>query len=343
VEKDNRIESLRRERLLQGEKKIKKITRQAAAHLDKDPGSHSGFPFKWFKKNDPNPQPSERSYPVSANETSNESQKKKVRKIRLGWRFFSGILVLLFSTCLFVGWRSADFQVGAIEIKGTGRISPELVKESFNESQKPIFMVVPDEITQKIIHAFPEFKNVKVDTFFPNKISISFEERNPVLAWKVNDILIWIDEEGIIIPARGQYNGLLTINSSSLPIFSHPKSINESDPEIEKYQEKHNYWKLPSYSMIWFEYHRYIERGLLDAIVQLNSQIPAERTFIYDPHRGLGWNDAHGWKIFVGLDLEKINEKMLAYEKIVSELTSQGVRPSLISVEYLHAPYYRLD
>jgi cell division protein FtsQ len=343
VDKENRIESLRRQRLLQGEKKIKKITRQAAAHLDENPGSHFKLKIDWFKKKGQDPQPTERPFPLSANEKPNDSQQQKVRKIRLGWRFFSGILVLLFSACLLVGWRSADFQVGPIEIKGTGRISPELVEESFNESQKPIFSVIPDEITQKIIHAFPEFKNIQVDTSFPNKISISLAERNPVLAWKINDILIWIDEEGIIIPARGQYNGLLTIESSSLPIFSHPKSSNDSDPEIEKYLEKHDYWKLPPYSMIWFEYHRYIERGLLNAIVQLNSQIPAERTFIYDPHRGLGWNDAHGWKIFVGLDLEKINEKMLAYEKIVNELTSQGIRPSLISVEYLHAPYYRLD
>ena len=53
--------------------------------------------------------------------------------------------------------------------------------------------------------------------------------------------------------------------------------------------------------------------------------------------------DTFGWKIFVGFNLEQINEKWLTYEKIVSEFTSKGIRPTLVSVEYLHAPYYRLD
>jgi hypothetical protein len=341
VEKENRIELLRRQRLLQGEKKIKKITRHAAIHLDDESGDHPKIKFNLINKKEK--KGDERPFPLSANELPSDPRQKKVRKIRIGWRFFSAILSLAFSVCLLTGWRSTDFQVGSIEVNGTERISPEEVKASFNEIQKPIYTVIPEEITQKISLAFPEFKNIRVSAILPNKIMVSLSERKPVLAWKFNDVLIWIDEEGIFIPARGQYDGLLTVQSSSLPIFSHPKLNNETDPEIDKYQEKHNYWKLPRFSMVWFEYHRYMDPGLLNAIVQLNSQIPAERTFLYDPHRGLGWNDAHGWKIFVGLDLTKINEKMLAYEKIVSELTSQEIYPSLISVEYLHAPYYRLD
>jgi cell division protein FtsQ len=341
VEKESRIEFLRRQRLAQGEKNIRKITRHAAVQLDENPGGHSIQLMKLFKKKTEKPASAERPFPISANDE--KTQNKKVRKIRIGWRFFSAILTILFSTCLLVGWRSGDFRVGQIEITGNERISAEDINIAFNENEKPIFSVIPAEIADKVGHAFPEFKDIRVNANLPNKISIGLTERAPILAWKIADILLWVDGEGIIMPARGQYEGLLTIESSSQPIFSYPKAKDETDPEIEKSQEKQNYWKQPPYSMIWYEYHRFMESGLLNAIVHLNSQIPAERTYLFDIHRGLGWNDTHGWKIFIGFDLSQIQEKILAYEKIVSELTSQGIHPSLVSVEYLHAPYYRLD
>lgn len=341
MEKENRSEFLRRQRLLQGEKKITKVTQRAAAFLDSETERQSKF--KLFHKKVDKSNPSDRPYPLSANELPNEKKRKEKVKIRIGWRFFSGLLTIVFSACLLAGWQLADFKVSSIEISGTERITPEEVQAVLNVSQQPIFTVIPEEITQKISHAFPEFMNINISAVFPNKVTISVKERKPILAWKMSNAIFWVDEQGVIIPARGNADGLLTIESPSLPFFSQMNPENESEPLIEKYQEKKDYWKLPRYSMVWFEYHRYIDPGLMNAIVQLNLHIPAERTFLFDPHRGLGWNDAHGWKIFVGLDLERINEKMLAYERIVSELTSQGIHPSLVSVEYLHAPYYRMD
>ena len=58
---------------------------------------------------------------------------------------------------------------------------------------------------------------------------------------------------------------------------------------------------------------------------------------------GLGWKDARGWDVFVGQKLEGINDKMVMYETIVRELEKQGISPTLVSVEFLHAPYYRTD
>jgi len=343
VNKESRIEYLRRQRLLRSEKEINKITRRASASLDDETHKHPKLDFKLFTRKTGKAVSAERSYPLSANAQLNELAQKERLRIHIGWRFFSALLTLAFSACLAAGWQSVNFQASAFEIKGLERITSEEVMASFNLDQEPIFLVNPQEITQKISQAFPEFKTVKVNTAFPNKVSISLQERKPVLAWQSTDGLFWVDEEGVIIPARGKYEGLLTIESTGLPIFSHPKLDGEPEPEMVKYQPIWEDWKMPKYSMAWFEYHRHIDVGLFNAIMQLTSQIPAERTFLFDSHRGLGWNDSQGWKIFVGLDLEKINEKMLAYSSIVSELTRQGIHPTLVSVEYLHAPYYRLD
>ena len=343
MEKESRIEFLRRQRILQGEKEFQQVARKASTRLDDSTVGHAKIQLPLFRRNKPQKESTERPYPLSANELPNAAKQKKTVKIHIGWRFFSAVLTLAFSACLLVGWQSSDFRVTTIEIIGTERISPEEVQASFNIQQEPIFAVVPDQISTTINQAFPEFKEVRIRAVFPNRITITLKERKPILAWKSNDGSIWVDEEGSIIPARGNVGSLLTIESSTLPFFSYTRAEDNTEPEMDKFHQKLNYWKLPKYSMTWFEYHRNIEPGLFNAILRLNQYIPTESVFLFDIHRGLGWNDAHGWKIFVGLDLEKINEKMLAYERIVSELTSRGIRPSLVSVEYLHAPYYRME
>lgn len=343
MEKESRIEFLRRQRILQGEKEFQQVTRKASTRLDDSAAGHAKIQLPLFHRNKPQKESTERPYPLSANELPNTAKQKKAVKIHIGWRFFSAVLTLAFSACLLVGWQSGDFRVTTIEIKGTERINPEEVQASFKFQQEPIFEVVPDEICRTINQAFPEFKEVRVTAVFPNRITITLKERKPILAWKSSDGSIWVDEEGIIIPARGNFGSLLTIESSTLPVFSNSPSEDDTEPEIDKFHKKRNYWKLPKYSMTWFEYHRNIEPGLFNAILRLHQYIPNESVFLFDVHRGLGWNDTHGWKIFVGLDLEKINEKMLAYERIVSELTNRGIRPALVSVEYLHAPYFRME
>ena len=343
MDKDSRSELLRRQRLLQGDMKVKHITRRAAMQLNDDTPSKPKFNWSLFKKKNQAKLPFERPFPLSADGPLQKPQEKIVKKIRIGWRVFSGILVILFSAGILVAWRSPDYQVGVVEIKGIERISQDDVNHSFDITQKPIVTIKPDEIVQKISSAFPEFKDINVTVSLPNIVTIHLNERKPFIAWKVNEMTIWVDADGIVFPVRGQAGELLTIESYSLPVFSHPKEKDETEILMDKFQPKRNYWKLPPYSMIWYEYHRLIDPGFLDAVVRLNTQIPSEKVLLFDPHRGLGWNDPHGWKIFVGFNLERINEKWLAYEKIVSELISQGIRPTLVSVEYLNAPYYRLD
>ena len=343
MDKKSRIELLRRQRLFQGEKNVKHITRHAAMQLNGNKPHKSKFLWSLFNKKEQMKPPIDRPYPLSANAPPQKTQEKTIKKIHLSWRIISFILVILFSAVILVAWRSPDYQISMVEIKGLERISQDEVNNSFDILQKPIITIQPEEITQQISSVFPEFKDIKIIISLPNKVTVHLTERKPVIAWKVNETTIWIDADGIVLPARGQIGELITIESYSLPVFSYPKEKDGAEILITKLQPKRNYWKLPPYSMIWYEYHRLIDPGLLAAIVRLNTQIPSEKVLLFDSHRGLGWNDPRGWKIFVGFNLERINEKRLAYEKIASELINQGIQPTMVSVEYLHAPYYRLD
>jgi hypothetical protein len=58
---------------------------------------------------------------------------------------------------------------------------------------------------------------------------------------------------------------------------------------------------------------------------------------------GLGWNDGFGWVVFFGKDTEEMDQKLKVYRVLAKRLKKENPRPELISVEYLHAPYYRLE
>ena len=64
---------------------------------------------------------------------------------------------------------------------------------------------------------------------------------------------------------------------------------------------------------------------------------------MYTENRGLGWQDPQGWDVFFGADLNDIEMKLLVYDAIVAYVLREGIQPELISVEFVHAPYYRLE
>jgi hypothetical protein len=63
---------------------------------------------------------------------------------------------------------------------------------------------------------------------------------------------------------------------------------------------------------------------------------------VYDPLRGFGWQDERGWQAYFG-QVTDMEMKLKVYNALVSKLEQKGERPALISVEYVHTPYYRLN
>ena len=87
----------------------------------------------------------------------------------------------------------------------------------------------------------------------------------------------------------------------------------------------------------------YIGEVIEGDCLEVMQGMPDESVLLYQEKRGIGWKDVRGWDVFIGSKLENINDKMLMYETIVRKLDEQGIHPSMVSVEFLHAPYYRLD
>jgi hypothetical protein len=55
----------------------------------------------------------------------------------------------------------------------------------------------------------------------------------------------------------------------------------------------------------------------------------------------MGWQDPRGWSVYFGQNTQDIPMKLAAYQTIEDTFTQQGIQPTLISVEYLDAPFYK--
>jgi hypothetical protein len=263
------------------------------------------------------------------------------RRFKVGWRVLSFLISGILSYALFIAWNSPEYRVSSVQVTGLQRIAPEEVLAQLNLTGLHIFAVVPEEIQGALAKRFPEFRDIHVVVNLPAQVDVKITERLPQIAWQIKNGLVWIDSEGFLIPARGAAGEMLTIQADSLPTY-HLKSPIEEPGTLKLVRDKSELKPNPS-AMAFFAQPKQIDGGLLTAILQLNAWMPQEKSLLYQRQRGIGWVDARGWDVFIGQKLEKINEKMVMYETIVRELEKQGISPTLVSVEFLHAPYYRTD
>jgi cell division protein FtsQ len=141
-------------------------------------------------------------------------------------------------------------------------------------------------------------------------------ERAPVLAWFEGGREVWVDGEGVAFPPRGEAGELVAVEGT-------PPSM---PPVLESEQK-------PAFA----------PPALVSAVLKMAERVPSDTPIAYDEQYGLGWRDYRGWQVYYGTDLDQIEMKLQVYEAMVDNLERQGIQPELISLEFLHAPYYRLE
>ncbi len=240
-------------------------------------------------------------------------------QVQIGWRLLSALMAFALLALLYLLWTAPIFQVNTVNIQGLQRISSKEVSIELDLQGKPIFTVDPQAIRQQIITQFPEFRKVEVSLQFPNKVNLHVEERKPLFVWKQGERTLLVDADGYAFPVRGEWKNLpkLVIEAQDLPA-----SVN---PEI---QTQLNEPLLPV--------------DLVSGILSISALLPDGAVMFYDKERGLGWHDPRGWSVYVGA-LKDIGLKMKIYELMVKKLKKQDQKPLIISIEYVHAPYYRLE
>ncbi len=70
---------------------------------------------------------------------------------------------------------------------------------------------------------------------------------------------------------------------------------------------------------------------------------PIRPSLIYSEKEGLGWHDPRGWDVYFGKTLDDLEMKISMVQAIVDQFGQKKIKPVYVNLEFLHAPYYRLE
>jgi hypothetical protein len=237
-------------------------------------------------------------------------------QIRLGWRLISFVLTLVFGGLLAFLWTSPTFQVQAAGVGGSERETPEDVNLVVGVAGESIFSIDKHEVYSDIYVAFPEMSAITVEIKLPATISVTLTERQPVIAWFASERVLHVDAQGTAWPARSEIPGLIAVQSEMA---------------------------LPPMLISGTVAAPFLSPADVNAILTLKDQVPAGSVILFDAEHGAGWNDSRGWKVYFGFDLSQMSQKLNLYVEIIDELKQKGITPKFVSVEFIHAPYYRAE
>lgn len=251
--------------------------------------------------------------------------------IRIGWRVVSAIIAVVAAGALLYISMSNEFKISSVNLNGAQRVSANEIIQSLTVGGTPIVEVVPQEVEQVILATFSEVASADVSVSLPNLINITVTEREPLIAWLQNDeITQWIDKDGYGFSPRGDSGGLLAVYSTGEP----PHPLGWVDPKTVTYVNTDE---------VDTAIKPNVDPTFVHAVEKLAKILPEGTNLLHTPETGLGWMDPNGWQVYFGSDSEKIDLKLVEYKTIVDSILAQNLHPTMISMEFLHAPYYRLE
>jgi hypothetical protein len=267
-----------------------------------------------------------RQYYFSLNATGAELRLPAIPVVNPGWRLLSGLIAILMALILYTLFNAPSFQVHQIEVSGLQRLTPADLQAVLAISGKPVVTIDPQAVKSQLEIAFPELKDIRIRVVLPARILITLTERQPVLAWQVGSDIYWIDPEGILIRPRGEPGDLPLVTANALPPLSN------TDHSGGKEQTPSNPPEVWGQST---------SPQLIQAILNLRQRLSPDTPLVYDGENGLGWQDPNGWQVLIGNSLHDFEAKMQLYQIILEQIQQRGLHPQLISLEHLHAPFYK--
>jgi hypothetical protein len=234
------------------------------------------------------------------------------------WRLFlirvPALLVLAGLIGLAVyGSTDASFFVYEAQIAGANHIDAETIYRQAGVHEQSIFWIRPEQVAERILQ-IDGIKAVQVHCGLPAQVSITVEEREPVVMWRVlaQQRDWWLDEEGRVLPYPGEAE-------SPDMIFV----VDSSDRQLE-----------PRGSLQ--------PAGLVHSVQQLAAALPGTRIFFYDAGRELSFTQqAEGtqWPVYVGTS-DDLPRKIQVLQVLTRHLQDNGIRPRYVDVRWPDHPAY---
>lgn len=268
---------------------------------------------------------SRKSHYYNLRNSGAEVHVRALSNIKINAKTLSGFVALgAFVLIMFMAV-SSSFKIKSLELRGAQRVTALDLQTSLDLTNTSMISIDPIKTIAQIKDAYPELSNIRLKLVMPSKLIISSTERVPIISWASDKGTYWMDVEGVIFPARGDVLPPLTIQADENPPV--PNALAQSS-------------NLPGAIST---FPRQLDPVILNAILQLSASMPQEGSFLYSHEDGLGWTDSRGWKVYVGMDLTDLGTKISEYNAIIKQLDQQGIRPVMVSVEHMDAPFFRTE
>lgn len=260
-----------------------------------------------------------------------EIQLPALPHVQFGWRLISGAVFLL-SMAVVISFASLSaFQISTINLRGAQRLNTEAILSQVDLVGSSIIVVEPDQVRTMVEDRFPSLSSVSVSVSLPSAVTLRVVEREPLILWQQDNSAHWIDADGVMFPVFGEAEVAQTVAASGDP----PAAPEVFIPEVDDETGEISHLLEPSLPSTTPEF--------VQAVLSLSAYIPEGTALQFDPQFGLGWRDPNGWLVYFGRDTNNIDVKLSEYQTIIRALEEQNIIPALISLEFLHAPYYRLE
>lgn len=241
-----------------------------------------------------------------------------VSRLRSEWRIVSLFIAILIGTVIYLALTQSYFRVPNITLLGNNRLSREEVEAVLGVAGQSIFIIQPDILETRLRMSYPELASLQVNAYLPNHVYVTVTERQPVILWQQNDGFTWIDSTGVAFRPNGQASGLVHVIGLAAPPAGTISPADQFGPPP------------------------YVQKELVNAIINLAPHVPGGVTMVFDSTDGLGWTDSRGWKAFFGTSAQDMPLKISVYNSLVDSLISRSLFPEYINVVYPDGPYYRM-
>jgi hypothetical protein len=271
-----------------------------------------------------------RRYDVALNAPGAEMRLPALPQVRIGWRLVSAMLVALLGYAIYFVWNSPMYRVGEVEVQGVKRITNQDVNQVLDVYNEPIFTLNARAMQSLVERSFPEFSVVQVQVDLPDTVLVTVAERIPVLVWSHAGHTELVDDQGVGFPVRSTV--ISGEELASLPVVEAdalPFGVSEQE------------MRLDAPVATTGEAHQLMSPEMVQQMLSITKYAPSGTRVVYDAEHGLGWKEPRGWAAYFG-QVQDIDMKVSVYQAIVSRLEAEEIQPELISVEFVHAPYYRV-
>jgi len=216
------------------------------------------------------------------------------------------LLLFILSWGIYYLFTTPTFFVYGADIRGYEAVSAHEIYVASDIDTKSIFWVDPGQVVANIM-TLPNIKSAQVTIRLPATVIIEVSERTPELLWQTGDTIWWVDGEGIVVPPRGDTEGMLRIID------------NDQQPVEVGYQ---------------------IDPTIVRGAQMLRMLTPGLSEIRHSRSLGLTVASPEGWPIYLG-DGSEMRRKLVSLTAVLEQIRSQDLNPSYIDLRDPLHPVYK--